>query len=145
MRFIRFAMLLALGLRLPLAQAEAPAVVRDLEPLSPATLSKEELKTLLTDAKMHRVAGSGNDHYWTNEADGKFVISTTNRDKGGTPTTARGTWQISDDGRYCVLIEWRRNPTEEWCRFVIKTSDGYYATKSAETGTEKVYKLEVLK
>jgi hypothetical protein len=61
------------------------------------------------------------------------------------PTTARGKWHISEDGRYCVLIEWKVNPTEEWCRYIVKAGAEYYATRSDKTGTEKVYKLSISK
>jgi hypothetical protein len=125
-------------------------VLRDIESQSPKTLSKAEVTELLTGAKMSRVSGRGNVHYWTNDPGGKFVISSDNRGAGavgvqGRTTTSPGTWQISDDGRYCVLIEWKGVPTEEWCRFILQTSDGYYATRSTSVGTERVYKLEIKK
>jgi Protein of unknown function (DUF995) len=130
------------------AQGEA-ATLRDLEGKSPRKLSKDELTQLLTGAKMSRVAPSGNSHLWTNEAGGSFVISSDNRGGGaqvrsaGRPSTATGKWHISDDGRYCVLIEWKSVATEEWCRYLLQTSDGYYAVRSESVGTEKVYKLEI--
>lgn len=145
MPLTRFAVLLTPVLVMSLAQAQPAAVVRDLEGLSPVTLSKEELQALLPNAKMSRTVASGNEHIWTNEPGGKFVTSTTNRARGGKPTSVAGTWQISDDGRYCILIEWRTVDTEEWCRFLIKTTDGYYATKSPKAGTEKVYKFDISK
>jgi len=43
------------------------------------------------------------------------------------------------------LIEWKKNPTEERCRYLLKAGDDYYATKSDKIGTEKVYKLEISK
>jgi hypothetical protein len=128
-----------------LAHAEPAAVLRDLEHLSPVTLTRDELLALLPSAKITRTVANGNQHIWTNEPGGKFIISTTNRARGGQMTTAPGTWQVSDDGRFCVLIEWRTVPTEDWCRFLVKTSDGYYATKSTKVGTEKVYKLDIAK
>ncbi|RZL89204.1 MAG: hypothetical protein EOP82_20480 [Variovorax sp.] len=63
----------------------------------------------------------------------------------GRATTAPGKWHISDDGRYCVLIEWKGVPTEEWCRYILQTTDGYYAVRSDSVGTERVYKLEIKK
>lgn len=127
-------------------------VLRDLESSSPKKLSKDELTALLTGAKMGRVSGTGNVQNWSNDSDGNFVISTDNRGAGATgamgvgrPSTATGKWHISDDGRYCVLINWKSAPTEEWCRYVLQTSDGYYAVRSDSVGTERVYKLEVKK
>ena len=145
MPLTRFAVLWPAVLFMSLAQAQPAAVVRDLEALSPVTLTKEQLQALMPNAKISRTVANGNQHIWTNEPGHKFIISTTNMARGGKPTSTSGTWQISNDGRFCVLIEWRTVETEDWCRFVIKTTDGYYATKSARAGTEKVYKLDISK
>lgn len=138
-----------LGSALAAAHAQ-DMVLRDIESKNPKKLSKEEATELLTEAKMSRISGRGNVHYWRNDTGGKFVISSDNRGAGaviasGRTTTAPGTWQISDDGRYCVLIEWKGVPTEEWCRFILQTTDGYYAVRSDSVGTERVFKLEIKK
>lgn len=125
------------------ALAQAPAVLRDLDAAGRVTLSKEELGQLLPGATMSRVSAKGNTHFWKNDSDGTFVISSDNRDRGKGSSTARGKWNISDDGRYCVLIEWKTVETEEWCRYIIRTGSDYYGAKSDKTGTEKVYKLEI--
>jgi hypothetical protein len=127
------------------ALAQAPAVLRDLDAAGRVTLSKEELGQLLPGASMSRVSAKGNTHFWTNDSDGTFIISSDNRDRGKGSSTARGKWNISDDGRYCVLIEWKTVETEEWCRYIIRVGSDYYGTKSDKTGTEKVYKLEISK
>jgi hypothetical protein len=135
----------------PLVAQQQPQIVGDLAPLSPRTLTPEELRQLIPGAKMSRVSQRGNTNRWTNEPDGSFVISTDNRNTSGVSVmaqrsnTAPGKWHISDDGRYCVLIEWKSVDTEEWCRYLIQTTDGYYAAKSDKTSTEKVYKLEINK
>ncbi len=128
-----------------LASAQQVAVLRDLDAQGRVTLTKDELNQLLPNAKMSRVISNGNTHFWKNDSDGSFIISSDNRDKRGLTTTAQGKWHISDDGRYCVLIEWRVNPTEEWCRYVVRAGADYYTTKSDKTGTEKVYKLAISK
>jgi len=128
-----------------LASAQEIAVLRDLDAQGRVTLTKEQLIPLLTDAKMSRTTGKGNLHFWKNDASGSFVISSNNADKQTRNTTAPGKWHISDDGRYCVLIDWKVNPTEEWCRYVVKAGADYYGAKSDKTGTEKVYKLEISK
>jgi Protein of unknown function (DUF995) len=126
-------------------------VLRDLESKSPRTLSKDEVTQLLTGAQMSRISQRGNQHYWTNEAGGSFVASSDNSGAGalvrsqGRPSTARGKWHISDDGRYCLFIEWTGIPAEEWCRFVLHTSDGYYMTRSTSVGTENVHKFDIKK
>jgi len=131
------------------AQQAAPTL-RDLDDKNPKTLSAEEIRQLLPGAKMKRVTPSGWVNNWTNEPGGQFVVSAFNpnpgmsRSAGG--SSSRGKWHISDDGRYCVLIEWVGNyPTEEWCRYVLQTSDGYYLVKSDKLKTEKVYKMEISK
>ena len=145
-------MLVAMGVLCGVASAQPQQLVlRDLEGKSLRTLSKDEVTQLMTGAKMARISQRGNQHYWTNDAGGSFVASSDNRGAGaavrsqGRPATARGKWHISDDGRYCLLIEWTGVPTEEWCRFVLHTSDGYYMTKSTSVGTENVYKFEITK
>ncbi len=45
----------------------------------------------------------------------------------------------------CVLIEWKGVPTEEWCRYILQTSDDYYSARSDSVGTERVHKLEIKK
>lgn len=127
------------------AWAQNAAVLADLDAAGRTTLSKDELTALLPGAKMSRISGRGNTQFWKNEAGGSFVVSTENRDRGGSaaPSTALGKWHIADDGRYCVLIEWKNNPTEEWCRYIVKSGADYYGTKSDKTGTEKVYKLTI--
>ena len=57
------------------ALAQAPAVLRDLDAARRVTLSKEELGQLLPGASMSRVSAKGNTHFWTNDSDGTFVIS----------------------------------------------------------------------
>jgi len=125
-------------------QAAPPAhVVRDLEPLQPHTLSAEELQQLMPGAAIRRVNEKGNSQAWTNGVDGTFVVSSDNRATTGRASTAPGKWHLSEDGRYCVLIDWKRAETEEWCRLVIRTSDGYYSAKSDRLGTEKVHRLDI--
>lgn len=125
--------------------AAAQEVLRDLDAQGRVTLTRDELNQLLPDAKMSRTSGKGNTHFWSNDSNGSFIISSDNRDRGGRPTTAQGKWHISEDGRYCVLIEWKVNPTEEWCRYIVKAGTEYYATRSDKTGTEKVYRLSISK
>ena len=125
--------------------------LRDLEGKSPRKLSKDEVTQLMTGAKMERVNSRGSTQVWSNDAGGSFVASSDNRNmvtsKGNMakPSTATGKWHISDDGRYCVLIEWQSVNAEEWCRFVLTTSDGHYMVKSDSVGTERVFKFEIKK
>jgi Protein of unknown function (DUF995) len=122
-----------------LAFGQAATVLRDLDSQGRATLTKEDLGQLLPNASMSRINADGNAQFWKNDPGGTFTISS------GQSTTAQGKWHVSDDGRYCVLIEWKRAPTEEWCRYIVKAGGAYYATRSDKTGTERVYRLEISK
>ena len=128
-----------------------PLTVRDLADKNPKTLSKVEATELLPGATMSRISPRGSRNEWKNSSGGSFIASSDNQGAGamanvqGRAVTAPGKWHISDDGRYCVLIEWKGVPTEEWCRFVIQTSDGCYMAKSTSVGTEVAYKFEIKK
>jgi hypothetical protein len=128
-----------------LASAQEASVLRDLDAQGRVTLTRDELNQLLPGAKMSRLTAKGNTQFWKNDAGGSFVISSDNRDKGGRNSTAQGKWHIAEDGRYCVLIEWNVNPTEEWCRYIVKAGADYYAVKTDKTATEKVYKFTISK
>lgn len=142
LKLLRFAPL-SFALVSTLASSQEATTLMDLQ--DRVTLTKEELGQLLPKASMSRVTANGNKQNWKNDADGTFIIRSDNRGLLTASSDAYGKWHISDDGRYCVLIEWKRNPTEEWCRFIVKAGDAYYATKSDKHNTEKVYKLEISK
>lgn len=95
----------------------------------PVKMSKKELVAFLPGTHCSRVTKAGSLHRWTNEPEGKFVASTSNK-KYGSPlgvnnVTGSGTWKINDAGKYCVSIDWKREP-ESWCSFVLKNKDGEY-------------------
>lgn len=128
------------------ALAQDASQLRDLDAPGRTTLSKEELQQLLPGATVSRVSNRGNRQFWKNSPDGSFIASSDNKDRGGTmPSTARGQWSVSDDGRYCVRIEWRSVEAEDWCRFIVRSGGMHYGTKSDQNPTERVYKLEITK
>jgi hypothetical protein len=43
----------------------------------------------------------------------------------------------------CALPIWKTIETEEWCRYIVRSGEDYYATKSDKTGTERVHKLSI--
>lgn len=109
--------------------APAVAQVSDKPSEAPAAgtkLSKEELQSLLPGTKATYVNQYGSVHAWTNEPDGKFVASTVAKkyNMTGAGSTGHGSWRISDDGKYCIEIDWKRD-LEKWCSFVWRTADGY--------------------
>jgi hypothetical protein len=149
MKRVWIAALLAGAAAVVWAQA-GQLTLRDIEDKKPRTLSRDEVTQLLPGAKMMRMTPTGSRHDWTNEADGSFIISSDNAGStnpmwNGRPATARGKWHVSDDGRYCVLIEWKGVPAEEWCRFVLSTSDGYYMARTTNVGTERAFRFDIKK
>lgn len=103
-------------------------------------LSREELAGLIPGTKATYVTKAGSIHRWANEPDGKFVASTDAKTVSMSSRlagTARGTWRISDEGRYCINIDWRTG-VEDWCQFVFRASDGsYFLTGSDRQSGER--------
>lgn len=132
-------LLLTVALFSTLAFTQSGPVLADLASQDPVTLTKDDLAQLPPDANMSRVTGDGHTQVWKNDPNGTFVISS------GQVITAAAKWHISDDGRYCVVNEWKHAPTEDWCRYIIKAGDAYYATRSDKTATERVHKLLISK
>ncbi len=92
-------------------------------------LTRQELLDLLPGTQAEYLTKGGSLHRWKNEQDGTFVASTDNKKYGsalGTQSvTAAGTWRVDDRGKYCVSIEWKREP-ESWCARILRTADGAY-------------------
>jgi hypothetical protein len=130
------------------AWADPPVVLGDLDSLNAQKLTKEQLDELMPGAKISRkIPTTGSTNYWTNDPDGTLIASTDNKsgigssimNRGG--ATAPGKWNVTPDGRYCLHIEWKGVPNEDSCRFVFKTSEGYFGAKTGASPTEKVYRL----
>ena len=98
-------------------------------------LSGDELKTLVTGATVEHVAKTGSQRRWKNDEDGSFMATSNNKKSGNAlgqhSTTSPGTWSIDSEGKYCVQIDWKREP-EKWCAFIIKGSDGGYYLNSVD-------------
>jgi len=103
-------------------------------------LAKDDLAAFIPGTRAVYVIKGGSTHRWTNEPDGKFVASTDSKSVylvGVRAFTAPGTWRISDDGKYCIDIGWKRYP-ESWCRFVYREpSGGYYMTNTDDPNAER--------
>lgn len=92
-------------------------------------LSRDELQQLLPGAKVEITNSSGSTVAWTNAADGSIEAHSHVND----PTSEQaynghgtGTWKISDDGKFCAHIEWRKARITDWCRAVVKQEDGSF-------------------
>ena len=98
---------------------------------NPQKLTGDELRQVLTGAKVASKTRHGSTRYWTNNPDGKFTASTDSLGYKGRPTaagtTGAGAWHISPIDQYCVTIEWRTT-AENWCVFVFKSGDKFYVS-----------------
>jgi hypothetical protein len=117
-----------------LGQESGSLRLSDLTAQGATQLAKDELQALLPGAKVESKTAQGSTRFWENSADGSLVASSDGRGgnssfTAGAKSTARGTWQLSDNGTYCVLLEWKRT-TEQWCRYIFKSGDKYFAVKS---------------
>lgn len=129
---------------LPLSAQAADLMLSDIKAQGGVQLSVEELKQLLTDAKVVSYYEEST-RRWKNDADGKFVASgDARRHISGKSQTAQGTWHVGDNGTYCVTIEWPRR-SESWCRYMFKVGDKYYGVKSVADGTSKAFEFEFSK
>lgn len=83
-------------------------------------LAKQDLEKIMPRAGI-RISGSDSERTWTNAPDGKLNGFVESRAGAGTRGrgTGTGTWRITDDGRYCVDIEWNRGK-EDWCRVLYR-------------------------
>jgi len=91
-------------------------------------IGAEELRLLVTGAKVTHVSSSGSIRRWTNEPDGTLVASSSNQKYGGAlsaSASSSGKWSINSDGKFCIDIDWKRE-AEKWCAFIIKAPDDSY-------------------
>lgn len=125
-----------------IAQETQALKLRDIREKGAKQLSAEELRQLLPGAKTRSVSARGNTRIWVNDPDGKLIASSDNRGMANTQSSsqARGTWQLGDNGTYCVLIEWR-TLTEQWCRFIFGVGDKYYGVNSATNDAGDAHEL----
>lgn len=100
----------------------ATAFADDAQPLS-----KEELQQLIPGSHASNTRSDGYLQRWTNDPSGKLIVSVISPPgQQHTSQTAQGTWRISDDGQYCVQIQWRMQPVS-WCAAVQKAADGKFS------------------
>jgi len=102
----------------------------DVKAKNAVQLSADDLKQLMPGAKVVNQTIGGGTNRWENSPSGDVAASTDGRGGGGKPTpgSGSGTWKIDDKGMYCVNIRWSwRGRIEDWCRYVFKAGDKYYA------------------
>jgi hypothetical protein len=97
-------------------------------------IAGDELRSLVTGAKVLHVSRAGSVRRWTNEADGTVVASSSNQKYSGAMSasaTGSGSWSINSDGKFCIEIDWKRE-AEKWCAFIVKAADGSYYLNSVD-------------
>ncbi|MGH8701614.1 MAG: hypothetical protein ACREVR_10645 [Burkholderiales bacterium] len=108
-------------------------------------LAGEELRQVLTGAKVKNATRHGSTRYWNNSPDGKFTASSDAQGYKGRPTTypttGAGSWHISPLDQYCVTIEWRTT-AENWCLFVYKSGDKFYGTSRQRDPSARAVEFE---
>lgn len=126
------------------ALAQENLTLKDLTAQNAKPLTKAELEALMPGAKMSRLTDKGSTQAWSNDAGGDTTVSNDNRSTNSRMTSTQAKWHISDDGRYCLRIEWRGAPDQS-CRFIFKTADGYYGTSALSPATVKALKYSISK
>ena len=103
---------------------------------SGAKMTREELMSFLPGTKVTHFNAGGSERHWTNEPDGKLYANTNNKSLGsytGLQSAGHwGTWKVSDEGKYCIDIDWK-TIGEKWCATILKgEGDTYYLGKVDE-------------
>ena len=112
------------------AAAQEPGTRADLEAQKAVLLTKADLDALLPGATNEsRAPRTGSARNLTLMQGGRVV----GRASGGlnqNTTKAEGKWNVSDEGRYCVEIDWiwgSGSTSEKWCASMYKLGNDYYA------------------
>ena len=137
MRTLRYAMLLLLCS--PAGAQESS--LGDVKAKGGVQLDVRELRDLMPGAKVVSRTQAGSTRSWQNRPDGTFTATSDGRGQSGgrnTYASGEGTWRVTDDGKWCVTIQWPRSP-DNWCRYMFRLDDKYYGvgTLSNESTTSE--------
>ncbi len=108
-------------------------------------LTADEIKTIIVnDVEVEQINGStAGIRRWRNNPNGKFIASRVAASGGGAAVTGEGEWKLTENGQYCVQIEWRPRAgpqLENWCRTLWKFEDALYlAPTDLEPNRERKY------
>ena len=127
----------------PLAGAQVSAFA-DVKAGKGVQLSAQELRELIPGAKVVSRTQAGSTRRWQNKPDGTLIATSDGRGVSGgrnAYSTAEGTWQVTDTGRWCVKIDWPR-AQDDACRFMFKLGDKYYGVgKLSDEAPTSEYEL----
>jgi hypothetical protein len=124
--------------------AQEKLTLGDLEAKKAQRLSPSELQSLVPEANVLSIAGTGSERHWKNHKDGTFVASSTNAGQVGVSISVQGngTWSLAED-RYCVEIDWP-GVVERWCRAIYRLGDTYYGVTYL-SDTARAYRFQFTK
>jgi hypothetical protein len=91
----------------------------------PPRLSRDQLLALLPGSTMLRTNVAGALRQWVNKPDGTLTVFWGGGGLRSRAHSASGRWSITDEGRFCLHIDWEDLP-ENWCRFLEPTLNGEY-------------------
>jgi len=121
---------------------EADMSLEQLQAKNAEKLSREKLEQLLPGAKVMRSTAGGAELSWTNNPDGKLLANDRQtRSAGlgrrsGLGGSAPGTWRISEEGQYCIDIDWTTRDREKWCRDIYRVNSHYYMIRKGKSDEE---------
>ena len=90
-----------------------------------ARLTRDELLALLPGSTMLRTNKSGALRQWVNKPDGTLTVFWGGGGIRNHSHSASGHWSVTNEGRFCLQIDWDDLP-ENWCRFLEPTASGEY-------------------
>jgi hypothetical protein len=97
-------------------------------------LTREELASVLPKLTL-RAESERAQRTWYHNADGSLrATATAKAGRGsGAPTKAEGMWRVSQDGKYCVEVQW--TAPEKWCRMLYKVGNEYFGFRDDNDAT----------
>lgn len=145
MKRSRWRLLLAIPFAAGVAQAQDMKLGELLDKQA-KPLSKAELDALMPGANVYN-RGQQTERWWDNNPEGKVRAA---RGAGSfahnRSFTGEGTWQVNDQGQYCVDLLWGNSKnSEKWCRFIFKAGDEYYGARSTTDREANAFKLVIKK
>ncbi len=100
-----------------------------------STMTRDELLAFLPNKHVKHMHKNGSLRRWVNEPSGQLVASSDNKHFGSMTGSQSGTgvgnWQVDNEGRYCVNINWKR-VDEKWCVSILKSPEGSYYMNQAD-------------
>lgn len=100
-------------------------------------LSGAELTALLP-GKTARRTSDRFDQSWVHDQGGKIRASSVEKTGYMHNRSGSGSWQVNDQGQYCLQIEWPRL-SWNWCRYIYQVGDDYFGFDSkADNAASKI-------